>query len=275
MEDRTFQAADQVFCSLLRDYRARGKNVSQHKAALTNADMELLYSSGTLSNKNPEALPYKVYFELSLHCARRGCEGLRDLDLRRESFTLRTDENGHQYVILAYHEFEKNHQGVNRKESDRDPRMCEQLNDPTCPVASFKKYVTKLNPGCDAFYSGPKPQLTVTSGLWIARLEINWAQWWRYLGRPSCHGSILTIASAWPLLHFSAEMISNLMTFAASLGTEVLMVFCLMLKAHLMRRDSKWAKACIGMAKQRPLQLVIHQWKLQCLHVHHLWQIML
>ena len=137
MKNRTFQAANQVFCGLMRDYWARGKDVSQHKAALTKADVEHLYSSGTLSDKNPQALLYKVYFELSLHCARRGCEGLRDL--RRESFTLCTDENGHQYVTLAYHELEKNHQGVNRKESDRGPRMYEQLNDPNCPVASIKK----------------------------------------------------------------------------------------------------------------------------------------
>ena len=127
------------------------------------------------------------------------------------------------------------------------------------------------------FFSGLKPQLTMTSTMWIVPLErINWAQWWRrYLGRPSCRGSIPTIACAWPLLQFSAEMISTLMIFAVSLGTEMLMVFCLLLKAHLMHRDTKWVRVCIGMAKQRPLQLVIHQWKPQCLHVHHLWQIML
>ena len=102
MKDRTFQAANQVFCGLLRDYRARGKDVSQHKGAMINADVERLYSSGTLNDKNPQSLLYKVHFELSIHCTKRGCEGLRDL--RLESFTLCTDENGHQYVILAYYE---------------------------------------------------------------------------------------------------------------------------------------------------------------------------
>ena len=66
-----------------------------------------------------------------------------------------TDENGHQYVTLVYHELEKNHQGGNQKESYRDPRMYEQeqLYDHNCPVASFKTYVSKLNPGCDAAFS--------------------------------------------------------------------------------------------------------------------------
>ena len=91
-------------------------------------------------------------------------------DLRRESFILCRDENGHQYVTLAYHELEKNHQGVNRKESDRDPRMYEQLNDPNCPVASFKKYVAKLNPGCDAFFQRPKT--TANSDIWYVNCPI-------------------------------------------------------------------------------------------------------
>ena len=168
MKDHTFQAANQVFCGLLRDYRARGEDVSQHKAALTNAEVERLYSSGTLSDKNPQSLLYKVLFELSLHCVGRDWQGLRDL--RRESFTLCTDENGHQYVTLAYHDLEKNQQGVNRKESDRDPRMYEQLNDPNYPVASFKKYVSKLNPECDASFQRPKT--TANSDIWYVNCPI-------------------------------------------------------------------------------------------------------
>ena len=91
-----------------------------------------------------------------------------------ESFTLRTNENGRQYVTIADHELEKTHQGVNQKERGRDSRLYEQLNDPKCPVVSFKKYVSKLNPGCDAcFFSGPKPQITVPSGMWIGKKKLS------------------------------------------------------------------------------------------------------
>ena len=97
---------------------------SQHKAALTAADVDRLYTTETLSKKTRVALLHKVYFELSLHCACHGCEGLRDL--RKDSFTIRRDENGHRYVTLAYHEVEKNHQGMKKRENGRDPRMYEQ-----------------------------------------------------------------------------------------------------------------------------------------------------
>ena len=150
----TFQSANQVFNRLLRDYRVRVMDKSQHNADLTAADVDWQYTTGTLSNKTPVALLHKVYFELSLHCARRGCAGL--WDLRKDSFTIRRDENGHRYVTLAYHELEKNHQGLKKREIGRDPRMYEQQGDENCPVRSFAKYLSKLNPGCTAFFQRPK-----------------------------------------------------------------------------------------------------------------------
>ena len=170
MHDRTFQSANQVFNGLLRDYRVRGMDKSQHKAALTAADVDRLYTTETLSNKTPVALLHKVYFELSLHCAHRGCEGLRDL--RKDSFTIRRDENGHRYVILAYHELEKNHQGLKKRETDRDPRMYEQQGDENCPVRSFEKYLSKLNPGCTAFFQRPKTEFSDSDAVWYVNCPI-------------------------------------------------------------------------------------------------------
>ena len=95
----------------------------QHKVTLNAADVDRLYTTETLSNKTPVALLNKVYFELSLHCARRGCDAL--WDLLNDSFTIRRNENGHRYTTLAYHELEKNHQGLKKRDTDRDPQMHE------------------------------------------------------------------------------------------------------------------------------------------------------
>lgn len=165
MHDRVYQGANQVFSGLIRDYRRRGLDVSCKKSAVTAADVELLYSSGTLSNKSPQSLLYKVYFELSLHCARRGCEGLRDL--RKDSFVVRKDENGREYVCLAYHELEKNHQGINKREGERDPRLYAQVGDPNCPVLSFKKYISKLNGACESFFQRPKQTFHDRDSVWF------------------------------------------------------------------------------------------------------------
>ena len=170
MHDRTIQSANQVFNGLGRDYRVRGMDKSQHKAALTAADVDRLYTTETLSNKTPVALLHKVYFELYLHCARRGCGGLRDL--LKDSFTICRDENGNRYVTLAYHELEKNHQGLKKRETGRDSRMYEQQGDENCPVRSYEKYMSKLNPGCTAFFQRPKTEFSDRDAVWYVNYPI-------------------------------------------------------------------------------------------------------
>ena len=71
MRDRGFQTCNQVFTGILRDFRKRGLDVTQHKEALTAGDVKRTYSSGTLGNDDPVSLQLKVYFEIALHCARR------------------------------------------------------------------------------------------------------------------------------------------------------------------------------------------------------------
>ena len=162
MRDRGFQTCNQVFTGILRDFRERGLDVTQHKEALTAGDVKRAYSSGTLGNDDPVSLQLKVYFEIALHCARRGCEGLRELG--KDSFVVKVDENDREYVTIRYHELEKNHQGLNKREQVRDPRMYAQ-NDENCPVKSFRKYVSALNPNCDAFFQRTNPQFK-DSGIW-------------------------------------------------------------------------------------------------------------
>ena len=42
--------------------------------------------------------------------------------------------------------------------------MFEKIGDPLCPVASFEKYVSKLNPHCGAFFQRPKKM--AVDGFW-------------------------------------------------------------------------------------------------------------
>ena len=160
--DRGFQTCYQVLTGILCDFRERGLDVTQHKKALTAGDVKHAYSSGTLDNEDQVSLQLEVYFEIALHCARRGCEGLREL--RRDRFVVKVDENDREYVTIRYHELEKNHQGLNKREQVRDPRMHAQ-NDDNCPVISFRKYVSVLNPNCEAFFQRTNPQFN-DSGIW-------------------------------------------------------------------------------------------------------------
>ena len=54
---------------------------------------------------------------------------------------------------MAYQEAEKTHNGTNLKQQkEKSAMMAEQPGSMHCPVASFKKYVSYLNPDSDALY---------------------------------------------------------------------------------------------------------------------------
>ena len=120
--DKGFTGANLVFSGVLRKLRKDGLDLTQHKKATPFDNMQKLYQSGVLGPQDPVALQNKVVVELSLHFTRRGREGLREL--RKDSFRIEVDASGKEYVSMAYHEEEKNHQGgdisgvkVNEKEA--------------------------------------------------------------------------------------------------------------------------------------------------------------
>ena len=104
------QAANQVFVGKVRKMRQDGLDKTKHKDAVTAADMRKLYDGGILFVADPVALQWIVYVEVSLHFCRRGREGL--CELKKDSFVVKCDANGREYVTMAYHELEKKSQGL-------------------------------------------------------------------------------------------------------------------------------------------------------------------
>ena len=165
--DKDFTGANLVFSGVLKKLRKDGLDVTQHKKAIPFHDMQKLYQSGVLGLQDPVALQNKVFVELSLHFARRGREGLREL--RKDSFRIEVDASGKEYVCMAYHEKEKNHQGgdvTGVKVNEKEAAMYAVDTDDMCPVKSFKLYLEKLNPGCVSFYQTPNMQGFKKSGIW-------------------------------------------------------------------------------------------------------------
>jgi len=60
--------------------------------------------------------------------------------------------SGAEYVVQKDPEATKNHQGMNRAVNNAQVRMYAKQGNPMCPVASFKKYMAKRNPECNAFF---------------------------------------------------------------------------------------------------------------------------
>jgi hypothetical protein len=60
---------------------------------------------------------------------------------------------------MAYNEADKNHHGLDARESVKEPSMYKN-GGPFCPVKSFEKYVSKLNPNSSDFFQRPLNKAT-------------------------------------------------------------------------------------------------------------------
>lgn len=115
-------------------------------------------NSPALSPFTPIGLVRKVWFDIQLCFTWRGREGNHKLS--KESFVLRQDENGLEYLTLAHNPETKNHKDPTA--SDRENLwgfMFECPGDPLCPVESFKKFLSK----CPVNAGGPGASLCANS----------------------------------------------------------------------------------------------------------------
>ena len=110
----------------------------------------------------------KLWFELMIYICRRGRENLRDL--KQDHFQIYTDSDGREYVAQARDELTKKTREDNRSTRTDGGRMYE-TRDNNCPVVSFKKYTSKLNPACNAFFQTPK-SVAPSTGPWYKKCPV-------------------------------------------------------------------------------------------------------
>ena len=75
--------------------------------------------------------------------------------MKQDSFDIKEDASGTEYVTIPYHELDKNHQDLDNKWQ----MMFTQSDKVSCPVRSFKFYLSKLHPELDAFLQKTEPIL--------------------------------------------------------------------------------------------------------------------
>ena len=78
------------------------------------------------------------------------------------------DANQREYVTQTVDELTKKTREDNQRSRVDGARMYATPGNPHCPVASFKKYVSKLNDECDFLFQTPK-QTRPESGPWYSK----------------------------------------------------------------------------------------------------------
>ena len=138
MKDRAFMKSNQVLTGMIKQMKREGKDTSEHKDPISHADLKKLKESGVLSLSNPKCLQNKVLFDIMSHFGRRGREGLRSL--KKNSFKIVTDGEGHRYLTMTFNESDKTHHGIDSREKNKAPRMYETGTD-NCPIIAYEKYL--------------------------------------------------------------------------------------------------------------------------------------
>ncbi|XP_041478860.1 uncharacterized protein KIAA1958-like [Lytechinus variegatus] len=151
-KDVEFSEANIAFKAALVQLKTLGKGDTTHKCPISQEDINQLYKSGVFDENTPQGLQYKVFFELMLFICRRGRENLRELT--PDHFEIGQDNNGRRYVYQSRDELTKKTR-ENNPDSRVDAGRMYSTGELGCPVNSYEKYVSKLNPKCSALFQTP------------------------------------------------------------------------------------------------------------------------
>ena len=128
--------------------------------------MKILYDDyfiPGLERGDTEVLLHKVFFDIMFHTARRGKEGLHNLD--KDSFVLKKSADNREYIEITFNEVTKKNQGDNTSSGadslhNNHTIIVAQEGSVKCPVNSFKHYVSNMHPECNAFFQYPNESKT-------------------------------------------------------------------------------------------------------------------
>ncbi|XP_061190928.1 uncharacterized protein LOC133199059 [Saccostrea echinata] len=130
-------------------------------------DVAKLYNT-VFSTDSPRTLQQKTMFEFIYYFCDRGLDHMRRV--RKEDFTFSRDTSGREYVTVRERYTKKNKK---RRETIMQPvGMYDRPGDPMCPVASFKKYLMKLNPENPYFWQQPRKVCRHSDAIWYEDLPL-------------------------------------------------------------------------------------------------------
>ena len=145
ISDAAFVEANRSFRAQTALLKEKGLENPDPKKAISPEDMARLYRSGVFNTERPDTLQNKVFFEVMLFFPHRGRYSLKEL--KKTDFTVSVDASGRKHLSML-------------KSGQVEATIVAQ-GGPSCPVASFEKYVQHLNPASEFFFQRPRKFLSV------------------------------------------------------------------------------------------------------------------
>ena len=145
---------DEEFCEANRVYEAKCAELKKHfeferGPLIADEDMKKLYLSGIFSTKNPTTLQNKVFFEIMLFFFRPRGSQLNLRRLKKNDFKVKINSQGKRCVVKS-----TDHRADNLQAGEEGIMIA--IDSPFCPVFSFEKYLSHLNPFNEFLFQRPK-----------------------------------------------------------------------------------------------------------------------
>lgn len=147
--------------------KSEGLAKTVHKPAIDDEDVKKLYESGVFDTNKPTTLQNKVFFEIMLFFCRRGRQNLRQL--KKNDFEIKLDAKGRSFVIKTTDELTKNHRENDEQE---DGGVMVSKDGQLCPVASFRKYISRLNSENEYLFQRPKTREVSEDEVWYDNMVL-------------------------------------------------------------------------------------------------------
>ena len=182
MKEAEFVEANNAFHATQVKLKKVGKGDTIHYSRIDENDLAKIYSSKVFDQSTPRGLQLKVWFELMVYICRRGRENLRQLT--KGHFAINADSEGRRYVYQAVDEMTKKIREDNMSTRVDAGRMYETKTE-GCPVASFEKYLSVLNPNCDALFQTPLPSVKPDDRVWFKKSPVGEKTLGSFMGKIS------------------------------------------------------------------------------------------
>jgi hypothetical protein len=168
LKDKDFNSSNQMFFLAMQELKAEGKADVKHTNAIEPQDLRKLYSSKFMSPDTPTGLLNKVQFDIRFYFFRRGLENMEKMT--KTTFEIKTHlSSGKEYITKRQDELTKNHR-VGDEENVTGVIL--ETGTESCPVRSFRKYTSLLNPKNERLWQYPVNAFSIEDAVWYTNKPI-------------------------------------------------------------------------------------------------------